>query len=155
MTVSEDTAFDSIIPFICMSESLTRRCLMISGPPGQGINGVVSSSCLVPRGIPLGCAPVSASLTDPHIQRGAQFCALHHPSSRPLHFLPAHRPTLMLDKITSRPRSVASTATTTLTNVILEQRQLNGRARNSHLSRHASGQISADSKGDRIPNGYA
>jgi hypothetical protein len=49
--------------------------------------------------------------------------------------------------------SVLRTAITTLINVIVLHRQLNGLARNSHLSRHESGQIDSDLSGERMANG--
>jgi hypothetical protein len=66
----------------------------------------------------------------------------------------AHRPNDTTIQINSMAHNVAKTATTTLTKVMLEHRQLNGRARNSHLSRHASGQTSEDFIGAKMPKGY-
>ncbi len=57
--------------------------------------------------------------------------------------------------MSKRLSSVASTATTTLTNVMLEQRQLNGRALSSHRSRHPNGHSSSVFDGERMPNGYS
>jgi hypothetical protein len=57
--------------------------------------------------------------------------------------------------MTKRLSSVASIATTTLTNVMLEQRQLNGRALSSQRSRHPNGHNSSVLNGERIPNGYS
>ena len=85
--------------------------------------------------------------------RGTQFLILHHPAFLALHFLPNHLPNLILSQIVRRLNSVAKTATTTLTKVMLEHRQLKGRARSSHLSRHPKGQISSVFMGARMPNG--
>ncbi|KIX95231.1 uncharacterized protein Z520_09148 [Fonsecaea multimorphosa CBS 102226] len=125
-------------------------------------NGVVSSVAAAPppplvsiRPCISGAVGVEASfLRLLQLHAGTQLpLGLHQPCFLPLHFLPAHLPNLTPAKIKHKLSNVASTATTTLRNVMLEHRQLNGRARISHRSRHAKGQMSADFKGERMPNG--
>lgn len=79
---------------------------------------------------------------------------LHHPTFLALHFRPIHLPNRIPTQINRTPINVATTATTTLTKVILEHRQLKGRARSSHRSFHPSGQMVSVRMGASIPNGY-